>query len=93
MPRRYHAYPEEFQILNVLSTGGAAVLGVGYTLIVIYLVASLFKPRNAPANPWGATGLEWDIPSPPITLNFEKDPVVTEDAYNYAGRAKKSGGN
>ena len=90
MPRRYHAYPEEFQILNVLSTGGAGVLGVGYLLIVTYLVASLFKPRNAPANPWGATGLEWDIPSPPITLNFETEPVVTEDAYNYAGRAQKA---
>jgi cytochrome c oxidase subunit 1 len=91
MPRRYHAYPEEFQILNVLSTGGAAVLGTGYLLILFYLVASLFKPRNAPANPWGATGLEWEIPSPPITLNFETDPIVTEDAYNYAGRARKAG--
>ncbi len=90
MPRRYHAYPEEFQILNVMSTGGATVLGVGYLLIVTYLVASLFKPRNASANPWGATGLEWDIPSPPITLNFETEPIVTEDAYNYVGRAQKA---
>jgi cytochrome c oxidase subunit 1 len=89
MPRRYHAYPDEFQILNVLSTSGAGVLGLGYALIVVYLVASLFKPRNAPANPWGATGLEWQVQSPPITLNFEVDPIVTEDAYNYAGRAPK----
>jgi cytochrome c oxidase subunit 1 len=91
MPRRYHAYPEEFQILNVLSTSGAGVLGLGYALIVFYLVASLFKERNAPANPWGATGLEWQIQSPPITLNFEHDPVVTEDAYNYAARGRKQG--
>ncbi len=91
MPRRYHAYPEDFQILNVLSTAGAGVLGVGYALIVFYLVASLFKERNAPANPWGATGLEWQIQSPPITLNFEHDPIVTEDAYNYAGRSANAG--
>ena len=90
MPRRYFAYPEEFQILNVLSTAGASVLGLGYALIVLYLVASLFKPRNAPANPWGATGLEWQIPSPPITLNFEVDPIVTEDAYHYARRAPEA---
>ena len=30
MPRRYHAYPPEFQVLNVLSTAGATVLGIGY---------------------------------------------------------------
>jgi cytochrome c oxidase subunit 1 len=90
MPRRYHAYPEEFQVLNVFSTLGATVLGVGYLLIVLYLVVSLFRPRNAPPNPWGATGLEWQIPSPPITANFTTDPVVTEDAYNYAGRARKA---
>ena len=34
MPRRYHAYPAEFQVLNVLSSAGASVLGVGYVLPV-----------------------------------------------------------
>ena len=29
MPRRYHAYPDEFQVLNVLSTAGASILAVG----------------------------------------------------------------
>src|SRR6188768_2663559 len=41
MPRRYHAYPEEFQVLNVLSTAGASILAVGYLLPLIYLVWSL----------------------------------------------------
>jgi cytochrome c oxidase subunit 1 len=83
MPRRYHAYPPEFQVLNVLSTAGATILGLGYLLPFFYLLYSLFKGAQAPANPWGATGLEWEIPSPPPTLNFERDPVVTEPAYNY----------
>ena len=32
MPRRYHCYPEEFQVLNVMSSAGASILGVGYLL-------------------------------------------------------------
>ncbi|MGH9816050.1 MAG: cytochrome c oxidase subunit I, partial [Candidatus Acidiferrales bacterium] len=30
MPRRYHAYPPEFQVLNVMSSAGASILAVGY---------------------------------------------------------------
>ena len=30
MPRRYHVYPEEFQILHVASTAGASILALGY---------------------------------------------------------------
>ena len=41
MPRRYHAYPPEFQVLNVLSSAGASILGVGYLLPMIYLMWSL----------------------------------------------------
>src|SRR5581483_7009400 len=32
MPRRYYAYPPEFQVYNVLSTAGASILAVGYLL-------------------------------------------------------------
>jgi cytochrome c oxidase subunit 1 len=85
MPRRYHAYPEEFQVLNVASTLGATVLGAGYLLLFTYFLWSLKKGAIAPANPWGAKGLEWErTQSPPTTFNFEEDPViVTEPAYNY----------
>src|SRR5213075_252587 len=65
MPRRYHAYPEEFQVLNVMSTAGASILGVGYLLPMIYLLWSLRYGEPAGDNPWDATGLEWQTPSPP----------------------------
>src|SRR3984885_14802479 len=83
MPRRYHAYPAEFQILNVLSTAGATVLAVGYLLPMVYFVWSMRYGPIAPANPWNAAGLEWQVPSPPPTENFEEEPVVTWEAYNY----------
>src|SRR5205085_2305920 len=41
MPRRYHAYPDHYQVLNVMSTAGASVLGVGYLIPMIYLAWSL----------------------------------------------------
>src|SRR6187401_908632 len=85
MPRRYHAYPEVFQVLNVMSTMGATVLGLGYLLLFTYFMWSLKKGAIAPANPWGAKGLEWErTQSPPTTYNFDEDPIiVTEPAYNY----------
>jgi cytochrome c oxidase subunit 1 len=83
MPRRYHVYPDEFQVLNVLSTAGASILGFGYLLPLCYFLWSLRYGAHAPANPWGATGLEWETPSPPPTENFPRTPVVTRDAYDY----------
>src|SRR5712692_5312325 len=84
MPRRYHAYPPEFQVLNVMSTAGASILAAGYTLPMVYLLWSLRYGRNAPPNPWGSTGLEWQTPSPPPTENFKETPIVTEDPYVYS---------
>jgi cytochrome c oxidase subunit 1 len=83
MPRRYHAYPEEFQVLNVMSSAGASILGVGYLIPMIYLVWSMRYGKAAGDNPWQATGLEWQTPSPPPTENFEATPVVTEPPYAY----------
>ncbi len=83
MPRRYHAYPEEFQVLNVMSTAGASILAVGYLIPMVYLVWSLRYGKVAGDNPWDAVGLEWTISSPPPTENFLETPVVAEPAYTY----------
>jgi len=83
MPRRYHAYAPEFQVLNVFSTAGASILGVGYILPLLYLLWSLRYGKDAGDNPWNAAGLEWMTASPPPTHNFAETPVVTWDPYNY----------
>jgi len=91
MPRRYAAYPPEFQMLNVLSTAGASILGVGYVLPLIYLIWSWRYGKPAPANPWRATGLEWQTPSPPPKHNFEETPEVARPAYDYEGMKEELG--
>jgi cytochrome c oxidase subunit 1 len=83
MPRRYYEYPPEFQVLNVMSTAGASILAVGYILPLFYLLLSLrYGPDSGP-NPWHATGLEWQISSPPPVENFPEPPVVTVGPYDY----------
>ena len=83
MPRRYYQYPPEFQVLNILSTAGATILGLGYLLPMIYFAWSMRYGKIAPDNPWQAAGLEWKVQSPPTTFNFTEEPVVTWEAYNY----------
>jgi cytochrome c oxidase subunit I len=83
MPRRYHVYPAEFQVLNVMSSAGASILAVGYAFPLTYLLWSLRWGKIAPPNPWQATGLEWLTQSPPPTHNFEVTPIVREEAYAY----------
>ena len=84
MPRRYHEYAPEFEILNVLSSGGALILATGYLLPLVYLFWSLRFGQSAGPNPWQAKGLEWQTPSPPPEHNFDELPVVTEEAYAYS---------
>ncbi len=83
MPRRYHVYPPEFQAYHVLSSMGALVLLTAYMLPLVYLTWSLFHGKKAPANPWRATGLEWQTPSPPPEYNFEEIPRVDTLPYEY----------
>jgi cytochrome c oxidase subunit 1 len=60
-------------------------------LPLIYLLWSLRYGRVAGPNPWHATGLEWQTPSPPPTDNFKETPVVTDEPYNYAAEGMNSG--
>ena len=90
MPRRYASYPPEFQVLNVLSTAGASILAVGYLLPMLYMPWSLKYGKIAGNNPWQATGLEWQIASPPLTENFVETPIVDHEAYDYEWLANQT---
>jgi cytochrome c oxidase subunit I len=91
MPRRYHTYPDEWQVLNVMSSAGASILALGYVIPLVYLLWSLRYSPLAGPNPWGATGLEWQTPSPPPTDNFAVTPVVTQPPYAYETQEEAHG--
>jgi cytochrome c oxidase subunit 1 len=50
---------------------------------MIYFLWSMRYGKPATDNPWNAAGLEWKTTSPPPTFNFDVEPVVTWEAYNY----------
>ena len=83
MPRRYHTYPPQFQVLNLFSSAGAGVLAIGYLMPLVYFAWSLRGGARAGDNPFGAKGLEWETRSPPPTHNFDAPPVVPDIVYDY----------
>ncbi|HEX4298370.1 MAG TPA: cytochrome c oxidase subunit I [Devosia sp.] len=78
MPRRVYTYPVDpgLDAVNLTSTLGSLLLGVGILLLVINVVLSLRQPRTAPANPWDAPTLEWAMSSPPPPYNFAVIPTI-----------------
>ena len=82
MPRRYWDYDPEFKIFHQLSTVGAFILGISIFVSVCYFIWSLKNGERAKDNPWGATTLEWQAPTPPTLYNFTTPPVLHE-LYNY----------
>jgi cytochrome c oxidase subunit I len=83
MPRRYYSYPERFQWLNVLSTGGASILAGGLMLTALYLAVALFRGPRAPHNPWDSRSFEWLTGTPPSKHNFAEQPAFERGPYDY----------
>lgn len=85
MPRRVWQYLDGlgFNNLNLISTIGAMLMGLGTVFFLINVVITAFKPRDAANDPWedGRT-LEWTISSPAPEYNFAQTPLVRGyDAY------------
>lgn len=84
MPRRYFSYPERYQWLNVLSTGGAFVLGGALLITVINLLVALRWGARASNNPWGSRTFEWMTARIPGKHNFDRTPRIHRDPYDYS---------
>lgn len=83
MPRRYWSYPAEFTGIYRLTIIGGYILIAGFLITLVNVVRSAFAGERAPANPWDARSLEWTIPSPVPSYNFETIPVITAGPYEY----------
>ncbi|MEM3087104.1 MAG: cytochrome c oxidase subunit I [Halobacteria archaeon] len=80
MPRRIATYSADtgWGPLNLVATVGAFMLGLAQLVMMANFLRSRKHGRPAGSNPWGASGLEWTVSSPPPPHNFDGVPVVTE---------------
>src|SRR5437660_3103893 len=78
MPRRIYRYPDysNWPALNMISTVGAFVLGVGVLVTVVNVLISMRSGTRAGNDPWQANTLEWFTQSPPPENNFDVVPRV-----------------
>ncbi|MEX1024582.1 MAG: cbb3-type cytochrome c oxidase subunit I [Planctomycetota bacterium] len=82
-PYAYETYAH-LQPLNEFISYCAFALLFWQIFFVVNLVVSLGWGKRVGRNPWGATTLEWDAPSPPGHGNFDSQLVVVRGAYEYA---------
>ena len=83
MPRRVSDYAEQFANWNLIISLASFVLGLSTLVFVYNMVSSWVGGPRAPANPWRALTLEWQVSSPPPIFNFDAVPTVVGGPYEY----------
>jgi len=84
-----YAHLQPYQDTNVFITISALALFAVQLIFIVNFFWSLFKGKQAGANPWRANGLEWQAPSPPPHGNFAEMPNVYRAPYEYSHPDRK----
>jgi cytochrome c oxidase subunit 1 len=83
MPRRVADYVPKFADLNMFISIASFGLGASSLVFVYNMITSWKNGEIAPANPWRAMTLEWQVSSPPPIFNFDEIPQVVGSPYEY----------
>ncbi|MEY4201843.1 MAG: Alternative cytochrome c oxidase subunit 1, partial [Verrucomicrobiota bacterium] len=71
--------------LNVFITHAAVLLLIAQIPFIINVFMSMFNGKKVESdNPWQATTLDWQTPTPPPHGNFTKEIVVYRGPYEYS---------
>lgn len=74
-----------YLFLNEVMTTGAIVMAVAQIPFIINFFWSIWGGRKITSdNPWQATTMEWNTPTPPPHGNFTKEPVAYRGPYEYS---------
>ncbi|HZT85275.1 MAG TPA: cytochrome c oxidase subunit I [Gaiellaceae bacterium] len=83
MPRRVADYLPKYADLNMFISLASFGLGASVIVFLYNMITSWRFGEIAPANPWRALTLEWQVSSPPPTFNFDEIPQVVGSPYEY----------
>jgi len=83
MPRRVVDYAAQFGDWNLLISCFGFLLGAAQLVFIYNMFVSWRWGPKAPANPWQARTIEWQVSSPPPRFNFERIPRVVGGPYEY----------
>ena len=71
--------------MNTIISLGAFGLGLVQIIFIVNFFRSIRNGKKVDSdNPWKATTLEWQTPTPPPHGNFTKEPEVHGEAYDYS---------
>lgn len=82
MPRRIPDYALQFADFNKIVSIGSFIFGAAQVLFLFIVIKTIRSGAPASANPWGAKGLEWTLPSPPPYHSFSTPPLIPLDTHS-----------
>jgi cytochrome c oxidase subunit 1 len=84
VPGAIDALPGSVMELNSWIFAAAVALGIAQIPFIINLFWSISHGEKVGDNPWDATTIDWQTPTPPPHGNFEVEPHIVRGPYEYS---------
>jgi cytochrome c oxidase subunit I len=84
VPGALDTLPGSIMELNWWILAAAIGLGLAQIPFIINVFASIWNGEKVGTNPWDATTLDWQTPTPPPHGNYHSEPHIVRGPYEYS---------